>query len=165
MAVPSTFTGAAYQPALQTGILQCRLKERCRSRNALKSTARLRRTPLLTTRSEACEHDWVRAATLPVVPLSVFGVCLESPHVQAHDRGCCAHDLMLATVSIDGGCRWQAAAHNSSVAWSADYLAAWFGPRSKWLQLPICFVMRRRSDCGRSGPAAPLRGRVESASA
>ena len=80
------------------------------------------------------EHAWERAATQPMVPLSVVGVWLESPHAQAAARACFAHDLMLVTVSIDGLCTWQAAAHNSSVAWSADYLAAWFGPRSDWLQ-------------------------------
>ena len=42
MAVPSTLTGADLKPALQTGLVQCRLKERCRSRDVLKSTARIR---------------------------------------------------------------------------------------------------------------------------
>ena len=44
MAVSFRFKGADYEPALQTGILQCRLKERCRSRDMLMSTVRLRRT-------------------------------------------------------------------------------------------------------------------------
>ena len=45
MAEPFTSTGADLKPALRTGILQCRLKERCQSLDALKSSARLRRTP------------------------------------------------------------------------------------------------------------------------
>ena len=53
IAAPSTFTGVDYQPGLPTGILRSRLKERCRSRNALKSTACLRRTPLVTARMAA----------------------------------------------------------------------------------------------------------------
>ena len=86
--------------------------------------------PAVQSREHACEL----VAALLLVPLSVVGVCLDSPHAQAAARACFAHDLMLVTVSIDGLCTWQAAAHNSSVAWSADYLAAWFGPRSDWLQ-------------------------------
>ena len=86
--------------------------------------------PAVLSREHACEL----VAALLLVPLSVVGVCLDSPHAQAAARACFAHDLMLVTVSIDGLCTWQAAAHNSSVAWSADYLAAWFGPRSDWLQ-------------------------------
>ena len=86
MAVPSTFTGAAYQPALQTGILQCRLKERCRTLVALKSTARLRGARHSSPpAAQPREHAWERAATQPMVPLSVVGGWLESPHVQAHD--------------------------------------------------------------------------------
>ena len=39
---------------------------------------------------------------------ALAGVWLESPHVQAHDRAFCAHDLMPVTGSIDRACRWQA---------------------------------------------------------
>ena len=49
MAVSFRFMDADYEPALQTGILQCRLKERCRTLHALKSSAFLRRGELCNT--------------------------------------------------------------------------------------------------------------------
>ena len=51
IAAPSTSTGADLKPGPQTGILRSRLKERCQSRDALKSTARPRRTPFFSARS------------------------------------------------------------------------------------------------------------------
>ena len=51
MAVPSTFTGADLNSGLRTGILRPRMKERCQSRDALMSTARLQRTPFFSARS------------------------------------------------------------------------------------------------------------------
>ena len=51
MAVPFTSTGADLKPELRTGILQFRMKERCRSLDALKSTVRIRRTPFFSARS------------------------------------------------------------------------------------------------------------------
>ena len=42
MAVSFRFMDADYEPGPQAGILRSRLKERCRTLDALKSTARLR---------------------------------------------------------------------------------------------------------------------------
>ena len=66
--------------------------------------------PAVQSREHACEL----VAALLLVPLSVLGVCLESPHAQACIRAGYAHDLMHVTVSNVCGFRWQASGHISS---------------------------------------------------
>jgi hypothetical protein len=100
----------------------------------LKSTVCIRRQASRLSTTALHQHAWERVAALPLVPLSVFGVWLESPRVQACDRSGCAHGLMVVSVSIDSGYRWHAAVHISSTAWAADDVAAWFDPGSNWLQ-------------------------------
>ena len=51
MAVPFTSTGADPERGVCEGTLHSRLKERCQSLDALKSTASLRRTPFFSARS------------------------------------------------------------------------------------------------------------------
>ena len=77
-------------------------------------------------------------ATLPMVPLSVIGVWLESPRAQACIRAGYAHDLMHVTVSNVCGFRWQASGHISSEGSGWDCLLAWLGARFNWLQLVSC---------------------------
>ena len=88
------------------------------------------------------EHACAFAAGLPLVPMSVVGVWLESPLAQARARACSAHDLMLVTVSIDYVSRWQASGNNFVVEGSSCRLlgcVVWFT-----VQLAAtCFVMRR----------------------
>ena len=57
------------------------------------------------------EHACELVAALLLVPLSVVGVCLDSPHAQTCTRAGYAHDLMHVSVSNDCGCRWQFWAH------------------------------------------------------
>ena len=103
---PSTFTGADYQPGPQAGILRSRMKERCKKlpRLSLKSYAIIRRKPknqCAMARARARQHVWERAATLPMVRLSVPDVCISSlvtcRHVVVHDEHMA---FMLVTVSI-----------------------------------------------------------------
>ena len=74
------------------------------------SVASLSSAPAVQSREHACEL----VAALLLVPLSVLGVCLESPHAQACIRAGYAHDLMHVTVSNVCGFRWQASGHISS---------------------------------------------------
>ncbi len=95
IAVPFTSTGADLKPGPQTGILRSRMKERCRSLDALKSTARLRHTPFFSTRS-AVTRACLCLRGEAVIGAIKYNWCLaESPRAQACARACCAHDLML----------------------------------------------------------------------
>ena len=112
------------------------MKKRCRSLDALKSTARafgarLSSAPAVQSREHACAF----VAGLPLVPLSVVGVWLEPRHAQAYARACSADDLMLVTVSNDCVSGWQADWHISPKARAADYWAACFGSGFNWQQL------------------------------
>ena len=60
------------------------------------------------------EHACTFVAGLPLVPMSVVSVWLESPRAQACIRAGYAHDLMHVTVSNVCGFRWQASGHISS---------------------------------------------------
>ena len=86
-AVPSTDTGADQERGNLRYVLPSAFLVPCKSLNALKSTASLRRRdaktqPAPLPREHACE----RAATLPVVRLSVYGVTFDSRHLQTCRR-------------------------------------------------------------------------------
>ena len=124
----STGTAGGYPPVPTEGAVPIAQ----RADDALRAFgARLSSAPAAQSREHACAF----VARLPLVPLSVAGVWLESPRAQVGGRSSCAHDLMLVTVSNDYVCRWQAAEHISSEGAGRDYLTAWFGSLSNWWQL------------------------------
>ena len=78
-------TGADLKPALRTGVLQCRLKERCRSRDALKNTMCIRRTPFFSARS-AVTRACLRLRGGAAVSATERGWCLARASARAGVR-------------------------------------------------------------------------------
>ena len=124
--------------ALATALLQCRTKLPCKTINALRCCASIRR------RRNARRHDRVRQKLVRARATARFAWDECAGHWRpAHKRSAAAmHDLIMLHIShrcdrlvLAGAEKWQLPMTCRRRAWAAEQLAAWFGSISNWLQL------------------------------
>ena len=154
IAAPFTFTGADLKRGPWEGTLRSRLKERCRSRDALMSTMRLRRTQacrrlnpcarmLVSARATAAyARDGVRLTPQP----STRPPC----HAPVHDLIMLHMLTSVRSPRASGSREVAASGHTSSRSWAAGDWAGWFGSRGDWMQLVllcgcVCVARTRRA--------------------